>query len=46
MFKQLAVVVVVVASFSASGQIDMRPQQAADAEKIADALRAGPEFIT
>lgn len=46
MFKQLAVVVVVVASFSASGQNDMRPQQAADAEKIADALRAGPEFIT
>jgi hypothetical protein len=34
------------ASLTAWAQSDMRPSQSTDKEKIADALRAGPEFIT
>jgi len=45
MFKLLAVATLA-ASLAASAQSDMRPSQATDTEKIADALRAGPEFIT
>ena len=45
MFK-LFVLAALAASFAASAQTDMRPSRATDAEKIADALRAGPEFIT
>ena len=34
------------ASLTAWAQSDMRPSRSTDKEKIADALRAGPEFIT
>jgi hypothetical protein len=44
MLKLLAVATLA-ASFTASAQIDMRPSQSTDKEKIADALRAGPGFI-
>src|SRR5580693_151058 len=51
MFKLLAVAtlaasVAASAQVAASEQKDMRPPQATDTEKIADALQAGPEFIT
>src|ERR1700735_43169 len=45
MYKLLAAATLA-ASLTASAQIDMRPSQSTDKEKIADALRAGPEFIT
>jgi hypothetical protein len=45
MFKLLAVATLA-ASFTAFAQMDMRPSQSTDKEKLADALRAGPEFIT
>src|ERR1700734_3264264 len=45
MFKLLATAALA-ASFVASAQTNMRPSQSTDKEKIADALRAGPVFIT
>jgi hypothetical protein len=45
MFKLFAAAALV-ASLTAWAQNDMRPPQATDKEKITDALRAGPEFIT
>ena len=45
MLKLLAAVALG-ASLAASAQTNIRPSQATDQEKIADALRAGPEFIT
>jgi hypothetical protein len=45
MFKLFAAAALV-ASLTAWAQNDMRPSQATDKEKITDALRAGPEFIT
>ena len=45
MFKLLAVTTLA-ASLTAFAQMDMRPSQSTDKEKLADALRAGPEFIT
>src|ERR1700679_3788653 len=44
-FKRLAAVALAI-SLGAFGQTNMRPAQATDKEKIADALRAGPAFIT
>jgi hypothetical protein len=45
---KLATVLALAASFSAFAQMEMKPDghQATDKEKIADALRAGPAFIT
>src|ERR1700685_2212295 len=45
MFKLLAAATLA-ASLTAWAQNDMRPSQSSDKEEIADALRAGPEFIT
>src|SRR6202451_3278046 len=45
MFKRLATTALL-ASLTAFAQTNMRPAQSTDKEKIADALRAGPEFIT
>src|ERR1700690_4075653 len=47
MFKLVATATFA-AWLAASAQMDMKPSghQATDKEKIADALRAGPEFIT
>ena len=47
MFKLVAAVTFA-ASLAASAQMDMKPSghQSTDQEKIADALRAGPPFIT
>ena len=47
MFKLVAAVTFA-ASLAASAQMDMKPsgRQSTDQEKIADALRAGPLFIT
>ena len=47
MFKLIAAVAFA-ASLTASAQMDMKPSanQSTDKEKIADALRAGPAFIT
>ena len=45
MFKRVAVTGLA-ASLAVSAQKDMRPTQSTDKEKIADALRAGPVFIT
>src|ERR1700689_504534 len=44
MYKRLAAALA--ASLAAFAQTNMRPSQATDKEKIADALRAGPAFIT
>src|SRR5262249_45097989 len=45
---RLAAIVILATSFYASAQMDMKSSghQATDKEKIADALRAGPAFIT
>jgi hypothetical protein len=45
---KLVVAVILGASLSASAQMDMKSSgsQSTDKEKIADALRAGPPFIT
>ena len=45
---KLAAVAALAASLTASAQMDMKPSghQSTDKEKIADALRAGPAFIT
>jgi hypothetical protein len=45
MFKLLAAAALA-ASLAASAQTNIRPSQSTDKEKIADALRAGPTFIT
>src|SRR5271155_1044725 len=45
MFKLFAAATLA-ASLTVWAQNDMRPSQSTDQEKIADALRAGPEFIT
>jgi hypothetical protein len=44
-FKRLAAAALA-ASLAAFAQTNMRPAQATDKEKIADALMAGPAFIT
>src|SRR3984885_8042167 len=44
-FKRLAAIALVT-SLGAFAQTNMRPPQATDKEKIADALMAGPAFIT
>jgi hypothetical protein len=45
---KLAVVAILAASLTASAQMEMKPSghQVTDKEEIADALRAGPSFIT
>src|ERR1700679_3329387 len=45
MFKLLGAAALA-ASLGAFAQTNMRPAQASDKEKMADALRAGPAFIT